>query len=101
MCSTLACALVSFSTSGSAFAFAALAMTLTLSRRRAQQPLRRRARLRGDLRTRQHAGDFLAAVVGGERVDAGGDALALVERVLGNEQMLAGAGGDLRRMRHR
>jgi hypothetical protein len=29
-------------------------------------------------------------VVGGERVDAGGDALALVERVLGNQQMLVG-----------
>jgi len=37
------------------------------------------ARLAGDLRPRQHAGDFLAAVVGGERVDAVGDALALVE----------------------
>ena len=36
----------------------------------------------GDLRAGQHARDFLAAVVGGERVDAGGDALALVERVL-------------------
>jgi hypothetical protein len=43
------------------------------------------ARLVGDLGAGQHAGDFLAAVVGGERVDAGGDALALVERVLGDQ----------------
>ena len=50
-----------------------------------QQPFRRRPRLGGDLRAGQHAGDFLAAVVGGERVDAGGDALALVERVLGDQ----------------
>src|ERR1700681_4751095 len=39
------------------------------------------SRLGGDLRARQHPCDFLAAVIGGERVDAGGDALALVERV--------------------
>src|SRR5450631_2055265 len=50
-------------------------------RRRAQQPFGGRPRLGGDLRTREHPCDFLAAVIGGERVDAGGDALALVERV--------------------
>ena len=38
-------------------------------------------RVGGDLRARQHAGDFLAAVIGGQRIDAGGDAAALVERV--------------------
>src|SRR6266699_599069 len=50
--------------------------------RGAQQALRRRPRLRGDLGAGEHAGDFLAAVIGGKRVDAGGNPLALVERVL-------------------
>ena len=40
-------------------------------------------------------------MIGGKRIDAGSDALALVERILGNEQMLVGTGGDLRRVRHR
>ena len=53
------------------------------SRRRGfQQPLGGGARFRRDLGAGQHAGDFLAAVIGGERVDAGGDALALVQRIL-------------------
>ena len=52
------------------------------SRRRLQQPFRRGPCLGGDLRARQHSRDFLAAVIGGERIDPGGDALALVERVL-------------------
>ena len=55
---------------------------MTSSRRRLQQPFRGGPRLGGDLRAGQHPRDFLAAVIGGERIDAGGDALALVERVL-------------------
>ena len=55
---------------------------MTSRRRRLQQPLGGGPRFGGDLGAGQHAGDFLAAVIGGERVDAGGDALALVERVL-------------------
>ncbi len=39
-------------------------------------------------------------MVGGQCIDAGGDALALVEGILGNEQMLVGAGGDLRGVGH-
>ena len=54
----------------------------TSRRRSLQQPFRCRPRLGGDLGAGQHAGDFLAAMIGGERVDAGGDALALVEGVL-------------------
>src|SRR4029453_18990448 len=101
MCSTLAWALESFSTSTSAFVAFTAMVAPSLRRRRAQQTLRCGPRFRRDLRARQHAGDFLAAVVGGECVDAGGDALALVERVLGNQEMLVGARGDLRRMRYR
>ena len=51
-------------------------------RGRPQQPVGGGARFGGDLGARQHAGDFLAAVIGGQRVDAGGDAFAPVERVL-------------------
>ena len=51
-------------------------------RRGAQQAFGGGAGFGGDLGAGEHAGDFLAAVIGGERVDAGGDTLALVERVL-------------------
>jgi putative endonuclease len=47
-----------------------------------EQPLGSGPRFRSNFGAGEHAGDFLAAVVGGERVDAGGDALALVERIL-------------------
>jgi len=66
-----------------------------------EQPFGRGSRFGGDFGAGEHAGDFLAAVVGGECVDAGGDALALVQRILRDQEMLPGAGGDLRRMRHR
>ena len=72
-----------------------------LRRRGLEQPFRGCPCLGGDLGAGKHAGDLLAAVVGGERVDAGGDALALVERILGNQEMLIGSCRDLRRMRHR
>src|SRR5438876_4639938 len=63
--------------------FARPGMTLKDSRRcGAQQPFGGGAGFGGDLGAGEHAGDFLAAVIGGERVDAGGDTLALVERVL-------------------
>jgi hypothetical protein len=54
----------------------------TSRRCRAEQPFGGGAGFGGNLGAGQHAGDFLAAVIGRERIDAGGDALALVERIL-------------------
>src|SRR5262245_66135402 len=59
------------------------------------------ARLRGDLGAGEHARDLLAALVGIDLGDAGGDTLALVDRALADEVMAVGARGHLRRMRHR
>ena len=80
---------------------ASLGPGMTVSTCRADQPFGGGAGFGGDLGAGQHARDLLAAMVGGERVDAGGDALALVERVLRDQQMLAGTCGNLRRVRHR
>ena len=74
---------------------------MTASTRRLDQPLGGGAGLVGDLGAGQHAGDLLAAALGGELGDAGRDALALVERVLADEVMPVGARRHLRRVRHR
>src|SRR6185436_5622776 len=73
----------------------------TLTRCRLHQPFGRGTGFSGDLGAGQHARDLLAALVGGKHRDAGGHALALVECVLGDQQMLIGACSHLRRMRHR
>src|ERR1700751_5280269 len=59
------------------------------------------AGLFGDLGAGEHAGDLLAPALGGHLVNTGGDALAAVERVLRDQIVTIGAGGDLRRVRHR
>src|SRR3954452_18410712 len=52
------------------------------SRRRLEQTVRGSPRLGGDLGAGEHPRDLLAAVVGGKRIDAGRNALALVQCVL-------------------
>jgi hypothetical protein len=51
------------------------------------EALRRRARFLGDLRPGEHARDFLAAVGGAERDDAGRDAVLLADLVLDDLEM--------------
>ncbi len=53
-----------------------------LRHRRFQQPLRGRPGFGGDFGAGQHARDFLAAVIGGERLHSGSDTLALFKRIL-------------------
>ena len=69
--------------------------------RRLDQAFGGGAGLVGDLGAGQHAGDLLAPFLGRHLGDAGGDPLALFQRVLADEIMAVGARRHLRGVGHR
>src|SRR5262249_50228747 len=66
--------------------------------RRAHQPFGGGARFGGNLSAREHAGDLFAPTFGRKLAHARRHPLTFVERILGDQIVMLGAGGDLRRV---